>query len=84
MCSKMNPKCFFWGLVGIALIMAILSVTLPLQWMGQLILVTRFFEVMIPVLAVGALLKYLSGCGSKCQCNCCHNGNKTCNGTNKS
>ncbi|MCK4608099.1 MAG: hypothetical protein KAT71_01345 [Gammaproteobacteria bacterium] len=38
------------------------------QGLGYIIFVSRFFDVMLPVLAVGALLKYLF-CG--CSCNCC-------------
>ena len=48
----------------IALLVAILASVLPQDKIVYLINVTRFFEVMIPILAVGALLKYL--CSSIC------------------
>ena len=46
----------------IALVLAILATTLPRENLADLILVTNFFDVMIPVLAVGALVKYLLCC----------------------
>ena len=52
---------FIYFVLGVALLLAILAVSMPLQLMGGVILFTRFFEVMIPVLAVGALVKYLLG-----------------------
>ena len=45
------------------------------QSLAYIIYVSRFFDVMIPVLAVGALIKYLM-CGC---CNCgCHNDHDSC------
>jgi hypothetical protein len=46
----------------IALILAILAVSLQPEQLRSVILVSRFFEVMIPVLAVGALIRYLTYC----------------------
>ncbi|MBT4885325.1 MAG: hypothetical protein HON55_04145 [Legionellales bacterium] len=58
-------KCFFTGL---ALLVAVLVSVLPKEHLIYLINITRFFEVMIPILAVGALFKYLCSDGVGC-CN---------------
>jgi hypothetical protein len=47
----------------VALALGILVSIWPHERMHEIVAITRFFEVMIPVLAVGALLKYLC-CGS--------------------
>lgn len=49
-------------IVIIAVAMAVLVTVLPPEKVGYLVPVSRFFEVMIPVLGVGALLKYLCCC----------------------
>jgi hypothetical protein len=48
----------------IALIMALLVTFWPQQQMETIVKVTRFFDVMLPVLAVAALVKYIC-CGHK-------------------
>ncbi|MBT4804445.1 MAG: hypothetical protein HON78_05575 [Legionellales bacterium] len=58
-------KCFF---IGLALLVAILVSVLPKEQLIYLINITRFFEVMIPILAVGALFKYLCSGDASC-CN---------------
>lgn len=55
-------KAFTVVIVAIAVIMAIAVNVLPPEKLGYLVPVSRFFEVMIPVLGVGALLKYLCCC----------------------
>lgn len=57
MCKK-----FTHVLVLFAVILAILAVALPPKHIAAIIVIENFFEVMIPILAVGALLKYLH-CG---------------------
>jgi len=52
-------------IVLIAIILAILSVTFNREALTIVVVTSRFFEVMIPVLAVGALLKWIFCCG-KC------------------
>jgi hypothetical protein len=58
----------FWStlIVIIALIIAVLSVILPPGRILDVIYVTRFFDIMLPILATGALIKYLfiRWCGS--------------------
>lgn len=46
----------------IALALAIVVSFWHTQALPQIIFVSRFFDVMLPVLAVGALLKYLFHC----------------------
>jgi hypothetical protein len=58
----------------IALVLAVL-VSSPNKelHLNLAIAVSRFFDVMIPILAVGALIKYLLGCGGSCGCGCGQN-----------
>lgn len=49
----------------IATILAILTVCLPEDHLIKLISIFRFFDIMLPVLAVGALIKYLFSCNRK-------------------
>ena len=46
----------------VALVVASLASFMPLNKMHDVIVLMRFFETMIPVLAVGALLKYITCC----------------------
>lgn len=55
MCSKVLAIIF----VLIALILAILASFLPQDRLVSIIYISRFFDIMLPVLAVGALIKYL-------------------------
>ena len=48
--------------VFLAIVLAIFAVTLPPKNIDFVILISRFFEIMLPILAVGALLKYLTVC----------------------
>ena len=54
-------KAFALIVFALAVVMSILGSSLPLDKMHDYILVMRFFENMIPILAVGALVKYI-GC----------------------
>ncbi len=49
----------------VAVILAILTVSLPEDHLLKLISIFRFFDIMLPVLAVGALIKYLFSCNRK-------------------
>ena len=55
-------KIFSTVILVIALAMAIAVNVMAPEKLGYLVPVSRFFEVMIPVLGVGALLKYLFSC----------------------
>jgi hypothetical protein len=56
-----------WALVIVifAVVIAILAITLPQTSMRPIFVITTFFDVMIPILAVGALIKYVACCGMK-------------------
>lgn len=58
-------KYFLMLMVLIALSLGVLVTGWPHQYMNLILHVTRFFEVMLPVLAVTALLKYLCWCPGK-------------------
>ena len=49
----------------IALALALLATFWPQARLADIIYITRFFDVMLPVLAVGALIKYLCTCDKK-------------------
>jgi hypothetical protein len=51
----------FWNatIILIALIIALLAVVLPQDRLIDVVYLTRFFDVMLPILATGALIKYL-------------------------
>lgn len=57
-----NCKFFVMFFTFLALLLGVLAVSMPMDWLGFVMMFSRFFEVMIPVLAVGALLKYLWCC----------------------
>lgn len=50
-------------IIIIALIVAILASVWPPERLADIIVVTRFFDVMLPILAAGALIKYIAKCG---------------------
>jgi hypothetical protein len=60
----------------LAIIITLLAIALAVVvsfWnqagLGYIVFVSRFFEVMLPIFAVGALVKYLfAPCRSKCCC----------------
>lgn len=49
--------------VVVALLVAILASVWPQDRLSDIIYVTRFFDVTLPILAFGALIKYLLCCG---------------------
>ena len=55
----MGEKLFSLIVILLAVIMGILSSVLPSERLADLVLIANFFQSMIPVLAVGALLKYI-------------------------
>ena len=62
-----------WALAVVifALVIAILAISLPQQGMRPIFVITTFFDVMIPILAVGALVKYLCCCKKgECKTSC--------------
>ena len=70
MCAKSCKACckiLIGAIIFIALVAAVAVSAAPQQTMPYLVFVSRFFDVMIPVLGVGALLKYLL-CHHSCHC----------------
>lgn len=61
MCRKFFAVIFLL----LALLMGVMVSVMPPERLQDLIVVSRFIEVMIPILAVGALIKYLFSCGNK-------------------
>jgi hypothetical protein len=57
----MCGKIFAVIIIIIALLLAIFASVLPQEKLNGVIYITRFFDIMLPVLAVGALIKYLCG-----------------------
>ncbi len=55
----MRSRMFAVIFVIIALLLAITATVLPQDRLATIIYITRFFDIMLPVLAVGALIKYL-------------------------
>lgn len=55
----MCKKIFVSLVLVIALGLAVTVSIWPHERMHEIVFVTRFFEVMLPILAVGALIKYL-------------------------
>lgn len=63
----MCRKLFSVFIIVVALLIAVLVSVLPQDKLPALFYVSRFVEVMIPVLGAGALIKYLFSCaGSSC------------------
>lgn len=67
MYKKMCHRITTVVVIILALAMAITVSVWPQQSLAFVVFVSRFFDVMLPILAVGALLKYLI-----CSCGCHH------------
>lgn len=55
-------------LAVVAIIVGILSLTLPMEKAGAIVAVENFFGVMLPILAVGCLFKYMFSCNKAKDC----------------
>jgi len=62
----MCKKFFVFGTIALAVILGLLAVFWPQDRLADIVYISRFFDVMLPILAVGALIKYLTGCGDVC------------------
>jgi hypothetical protein len=58
----MCGKIFALIMLLIAVLLAITASVLPQEKLASVIYFTRFFDVMIPILAVAGLIKYLFSC----------------------
>ena len=61
-------KYYTHALAIVAIIVGILSLVLPMEKAAAIVAVENFFGVMLPILAVGALFKYLYSCAKKEHC----------------
>jgi hypothetical protein len=73
MCKKLYAAI----VILVAIVLAVLVNNVSIDNVDNVMLVVKFFDVMIPVLAVGALIKYIAcghrkhcGCASACNCAC--------------
>lgn len=66
----MFMRFFVIFIILIALVVGILAITLPRDALIRLIVFRDFFDITLPILGFGALVKYL--------CSCCCNHCKTC------
>jgi hypothetical protein len=71
----MIHKLFVAFIVVVAVIVGICAIALPRDEIARLVMFRDFFDVSLPILAFGALVKYLCSCGGKCCCGKCYCGN---------
>jgi hypothetical protein len=67
----MIHKLFVAFIVVVAVIVGICAIALPRDEIARLVMFRDFFDVSLPILAFGALVKYLCSCGGKCYCGDC-------------
>lgn len=61
-------KYYIHVLAVIAIIVGILSLVLPMDKAATIVAIENFFGVMLPILAVGALFKYMFSCNKAQDC----------------
>jgi hypothetical protein len=66
MCRRLFPAI----VIGLAVLMAIAASVAKQDYVDYIVVISRFFDIMLPILAVGALIKYL-GCSSLKKKGCC-------------
>jgi len=67
----MCRRIFVSLIILVSIAVGVLALTLPREKLIQLIVFRDFFDVALPILAFGALIKYLCTCGCKCTCSAC-------------
>jgi hypothetical protein len=70
MCRRFFPAV----VIIVAVIIAIIASIAKPDYVDYIVVISRFFDIMLPILAVGALIKYLC-CprgGKGCHCGCDH------------
>lgn len=55
-------------LAAVAIIVGVLSLVLPMDKAAAIVAIENFFGVMLPILAVGALFKYIFTCNKSAHC----------------
>jgi hypothetical protein len=75
----MIQRLFIAFIVIVAVVAGICAMSLPRDSIAHLVMFRDFFDMALPILAFGALVKYLCACccasDYKCKCNC---GSSTC------
>ena len=66
----MCMRIFVSLIILIAIAVGVLAITLPRDALIRLIVFRDFFDITLPILAFGALVKYLCSCCLNCK-NCC-------------
>lgn len=61
-------RLFIAFIVVVAVIVGVLALALPREELVRLIMFRDFFDVSLPILGFGALVKYLCSCKSRCCC----------------
>ena len=69
----MFMRIFVLLIILIAIAVGVFALVLPRDQLVRLIIFRDFFDVTLPILAFGALVKYLCTCKKGCQCNCTGN-----------
>jgi hypothetical protein len=70
----MVMKIFVALIILVAIVVGICALVLPRDQLIRLIVFRDFFDITLPILAFGALVKYLCTCCVKCEV--CHEGKK--------
>ena len=65
----MLMRIFVAIIVIVSVSVGLLALTLPREEIVKLIIFRDFFDVSIPILGFGALIKYLCTCTKRCHCN---------------
>lgn len=68
----MIMKVFISIVILAAIVVGIFSITWPRDQIVRLIIFRDFFDVSLPILGFGALVKYLCSCASCCSCGQCN------------
>jgi len=75
----MVMRIFVILVVLVAVAVGLFALVLPRDQLVKLIIFRDFFDITLPILAFGALVKYLCTCCAKCKnCGCKVNGEKMC------
>lgn len=77
-------RLFVTLVVLVGVLVGALALVLPRDQIVHLIVFRDFFDVSLPILAFGALIKYLCTCTGKKSCGPCKCGQKSCSTCNPS
>ncbi len=75
----MVRKIFIAFIVIVAVIAGIYAISANHDTVARVVMFRDFFDMALPILAFGALVKYLCSCGTACRCGCMNDGKGNCN-----